>query len=477
MSTTATHRFKISKGLDLPIQGRPAQQIHDGPPVTSVAVLGPDHVGMRPTMAVKPGEQVKKGEVLFTDKKTTGVRYTSPGSGTVAAVHRAEKRAFLSVVIELEGDDEETFDAYAKKPVEEQTRNEVRDALVASGLWPSLRTRPYSRVPALNTSPASLFVTAIDTSPLAPDPQVIIDQAKDDFVSGLTAVSKLTDGSTYVCVAAGTSIPAIIPGVIPRGEPAESAEGGPAAGGRPSVKIAEFEGPHPAGLVGTHIHFLDPVGAKKIVWHVGYQDVIAIGRLLTTGRLSTERVVSLAGPLVKEPRLLRTRLGASTADLVEGQLSDGASDSRCISGSILSGHAATGALAYLGCYHQQIAVLEEGRERVFLGWQRPGLGKFSVKGVFLSKLFPSKRFAFTTSTEGSRRAMVPIGMYEKVMPLDIEPTFLLRSLIVDDADQAQALGCLELDEEDLGLCTFVCPGKYEYGPMLRRNLNAIEKFG
>jgi Na+-transporting NADH:ubiquinone oxidoreductase subunit A len=208
---------------------------------------------------------------------------------------------------------------------------------------------------------------------------------------------------------------------------------------------------------------------------MNYQDVVAVGKLFTTGRLFVERVISLAGPQVKKPRLLETRIGANIDDLIAGELST--LDNRVISGSVFAGRMASEAFAYLGRYHTQISVLEEGRKREFLGWVSPGANKFSIKNVFLSKLFPGKKFAFTTSEEGNKRAMVPIGMYEKVMPLDIQPTFLLRSLIVRDTDKAQALGCLELDEEDLGLCTFVCPGKYDYGSILRDNLTRIEKDG
>jgi Na+-transporting NADH:ubiquinone oxidoreductase subunit A len=228
-------------------------------------------------------------------------------------------------------------------------------------------------------------------------------------------------------------------------------------------------------LPGTHIHFLDPVGPEKTVWHINYQDVIAVGKLFATGRLSSERVIALAGPQVERPRLIRTLLGACLSELVAGELKDG--ENRVISGSVLAGRTTAGPFDFLGRYHVQVSVLGEGREREFLGWQKPGFDKFSIKNVYVAKLFPGKLFDFTTSTEGSDRAMVPISAYEKIMPLDIVPVFLLRALIVGDSDQAQLLGCLELDEDDLGLCTFVCPGKYEYGTILRNNLEKIEMEG
>jgi Na+-transporting NADH:ubiquinone oxidoreductase subunit A len=242
-----------------------------------------------------------------------------------------------------------------------------------------------------------------------------------------------------------------------------------------SVSVAEFSGPHPAGLPGTHIHFLAPVGSGRTVWHLGYQDVIAIGYLFTTGRLWTERVVALAGPAVRFPRLVRTRLGASTNDLVEGELVEG--ECRVISGSVLSGRRAAEWGAYLGRYHNQVSVLREGRERELLGWLRPGRRKFSSLPAFAAHLFRDRRFALTTAQNGSPRAMVPIGSYERVMPLEILPTQLLRALLVRDTDAAQALGCLELDEEDLALCSFVCPSKHDFGPVLRSVLDQIRKEG
>jgi Na+-transporting NADH:ubiquinone oxidoreductase subunit A len=446
--------IRIKKGLDLPISGEPSQTIEDGPPIRRVGLVAEDYVGMRPTLAVREGDRVKAGELLFVDKKNADVRYTSPGSGTVAAIHRGEKRAFLSLVIELEGDEEVEFRSFADRDFTALTREQVTENLLDSGLWTAFRTRPYSKVPAPASVPHSIFVTAIDSNPLAPDPVPVIQEWEHDFVYGLQVIRHLTDGNVFLCKRIGTILP---------GEDLDF------------LTPEEFDGPHPAGLPGTHIHFLDPVGLKKTVWHVNYQDVIAIGRLFTTGRLSQERIVSLAGPSVRKPRLLRTRLGADLNELTENEFEEGRH--RVISGSVLSGRKSAEPTAFLGRYHLQVSALPDESERVFLGWQRPGFDKFSIKRVFASAFAGPKKFAFTTSQEGSPRAMVPVGSYEAVMPLDVIPTFLLRSLIVEDVEQARALGCLELDEEDLALCTFVCPGKYEYGPMLRKSLARIEKEG
>lgn len=444
---------RIKKGLDLPIAGEPVQEISNGPDVTEVALIGPDYIGMKPTLAVQPGDRVKTGQLLFSDKKTEGVQYTSPGAGEVVAVNRGAKRVFQSLTIRLDGSDEQVeFTSYRDADLTTLSREQVRDHLVESGLWTAFRKRPFSKVPSPQSVPRSIFVTAIDTEPLSPNPEVILLERERDFHYGLQVIRHLTDGGVHVCKAPGFALP---------GKDVSS------------VQIHEFDGPHPAGLPGTHIHFIDPVSLNRTVWYIGYQDVLAIGKFFTTGTLDTSRVISLAGPTVTKPRLIRTRLGANLSELTKGELTSGV-DNRVISGSVLSGRQVREPFHYLGRYHVQVSALAEGGEREFLGWQKPGFDKFSIKRVFASAFSRGKKFSFTTSTEGSPRAMVPIGMYEAVMPLDIIPTFLLRSLIIDDTDQAQALGCLELDEEDLALCTFVCPGKYVYGPILRKNLTRIE---
>ncbi|ERF78179.1 Na(+)-translocating NADH-quinone reductase subunit A [Gallibacterium anatis] len=443
----------IKKGLDLPIAGKPAQVIHDGAAITEVAVLGEEYVGMRPSMKVREGDVVKKGQVLFEDKKNPGVVFTAPASGTVTAINRGAKRVLQSVVIKLEGESQMTFAKYSIEQLANLTVEQVKQNLVESGLWTALRTRPFSKIPAIDSKPSSIFVNAMDTNPLAAEPALIIKENAEAFQNGLTVLSRLNEGKLFVCKAAGTSIPTI---------------------NASNVQVEEFSGPHPAGLSGTHIHFLDPVSISKFVWYINYQDVIAIGKLFTTGELYVDRVVSLAGPQVKNPRLVRTRLGANLNELTAGELADG--ENRVISGSVLNGHTAVAPVNYLGRYALQVSVIAEGREKEFLGWISPGSNKFSITRTVLGH-FGHKLFKFTSAINGGHRAMVPIGTYERVMPLDIIPTLLLRDLSAGDTDSAQALGCLELDEEDLALCTFVCPGKNDYGPMLRAALDKIEKEG
>jgi len=446
--------IEVKKGLDLPITGAPEQRIEDAQPVRHVAILGTDYVGMKPTMKVQEGDKVKLGQLLFTDKKIDGVRFTAPAGGEVVAINRGEKRRLLSVVIKVDENEEAiTFASHDRGALGQLDRQAVVDQLVESGLWTALRTRPFSRTPAIDSVPADIFVTAVDTHPLSADPAFIINENAQAFEDGLKVLTRLTEGNVFLCTGANASIP-----------------GGDVSG----VKTESFAGPHPAGLVGTHIHYLSPVALHKKVWHIGYQDVIAFGKLFVEGKLDISRIVAVGGPRAEKPRILRTRVGASTQELLAGEVIK-PDDTRVISGSVFSGAAAEGKLTYLGRFHNQISLLEEGNKRTFMGWLSLGANRHSVMGIYLSKFKGLSNYAPTTSTNGSERAMVPVGNYERVMPLDIMPTQLLRSLIVGDIEVAMQLGCLELDEEDLALCTYVCPGKYEYGPILRDNLTMIEK--
>ena len=442
----------IKKGLDIPLVGSPQQVIHDGNAIKTVATLGEEFVGMRPTMFVKVDDRVKKGQVIFEDKKNPGVKFTAQAAGVVKQINRGEKRVLQSVVIEVDGYDQEKFSSYSTNELNTIAREDVVTNLVNSGLWTAFRTRPFSKVPAIDSKALAIFVSAMDTNPLAANPEIIINEQSEAFKNGLTILSRLTEGEVFVSKAPGSNIPVDT-----------------------NATVTEFAGKHPAGLVGTHIHFLKPVSADKVVWHVGYQDVIAIAKLFTTGELDNTRVISLAGPAAKNPRLVRTVLGASTSELTADEAIDG--ELRTVSGSLLMGATAIAVNGYLGRYHTQLSLILEGREKEFIGYMYPGPNKFSVTRAFMSHLFPSKLFNMTTTTNGSSRAMVPIGNFERVMPLDILPTLFLRDICSGDTDGAQQLGALELDEEDLALCTFVCPGKTDYGVILRDCLTTIEKEG
>ncbi len=447
----------IKKGLDLPITGEPSREISEHRPAY-VALVGYDYVGMKPTMNVKEGDIVAKGQPVFEDKKRVGVIYTAPAAGKVVAVNRGERRVFESLVIAVDPNGEEVeFQRYDSQQLADLDSEVVETQLLASGEWTAFRTRPYSRSPDIGARPHAIFVTAMDTNPLALDPMLLINEQLQAFNDGLAVLSTLSP-KTFVCYHGDAQLTPV----------AKTAANN-------VTEYHSFAGKHPAGLAGTHIHFLHPIMRGVTVWTIGYQDVIAIGKLFTTGRLYTRRMLSLAGPAVKNPHLVVTERGADIAALTKGELTAG--ENRIVSGSVLSGRKVAGNTNYLGRFHNQISALTEGRERPAFHFFTAGANRFSKLPIYISQFFGGKKYNFTTSSNGSPRAMVPIGVYEEVMPQDYLPTQLLRALIVEDIVSAVDLGVLELDEEDLALCTFVSPGKYEFGDILRDNLTRIELEG
>lgn len=380
---------------------------------TRVALLGSDCRGLRPALLIAEGDQVARGQVLFSDRRQERLRFTSPVAGTVVAITRGERRSLDSLVIEVGGDAVRQF----TPPV--PGRAGMQELLLESGLWQAFRTRPFERIPDPDAAPpAAIFVTAIDTAPLAPDPRSVIVAEVDAFERGARALEALTDGLVHVCQAPG-------PPLVQRTE---------------RLRVAEFDGPHPAGLPGTHIHFILPASVRRLVWHIGYQDVIALGTLLTTGDVPGERVVSIAGDAVGSPRLLRTYQGADLRQLVAGDIS--ADASRIVSGPAIGGREAL----YLGRHHRQVSVLAAGQ--------------------------PSRRPAWLAALD--ERAILPLPAYEQVMPLDLLVVPLLRALAAGDVETAERLGCLELGEDDMTLLSHVCPTGSDYGAMLRFALDELE---
>ncbi len=418
-----------------------------------MAVLGSDHAGVRLHPLVEVGARVRIGTPVLEARQRGALHLTSPASGKVAAIHYGPRRRIESVVIEVEGADEISF---AQPTGALASGTELRRLLQESGAWTALRERPYGRTPLPNAIPGAIFVTASDTQPLAPSSGVILDGREDELLRSLEALTRLGDGPVFLCAdpevakkLGGAKLPA-------------------------RTKLEVFSGPHPSGSAGLHIHRLFPVSRNHVAWHLGLQDALMIGRLLATGRLDHRRIVSVAGPAALRPRLIETQVGACLEELLVGEMREGA-EVRVISGSVLSGRVASGDVSgYLGRFHQQVSLLAEQREREFLGWLAPGVRRFSSARVFLASFWRPKAFDFTTDTHGGHRAIVPIGQYERVMPMDILATFLARALVSQDLERLEALGALELDEDDVALMTFVSPSKIEYGPLLRTALDQLE---
>jgi len=449
--------IKIKKGLNIPINGEPTEEINDSKKSRSVAILGDDYIGMKPTMLVEEGDEVKLGQALFEDKKNPGVLFTSPAGGRIESINRGDRRALQSVVIEIAKDEESLeFKSFSKNELTDVTSDEVRKQLIASGMWTSFRTRPYSKIPPIDSSPSNLFISALDTQPLSPNPENIINLNKESFDFGLLVLRKLLDCPIHISTVEDSNL---------------------SISEDTNVKIHTISGPHPAGLVGTQMHFISPASLSNINWSIGYQDLIAIGKLFETGKINVERIISIAGPQVNSPAYFKTRLGACSDELTAGELTQ--RENRVISGSVISGREAVGPYAYLGRYHNQISVVAEpnSKDREFMNWLTPGPRKFSKIPLFLSSLFPKKIFKFKALMNGSDRPIVPIGVYEEVLPFNFLPAMLLRNVVLMDTEKIQALGGLELDEEDLSLCSFVCPGKYDFGSLLRAGLTKIEVEG
>jgi len=446
--------IKIKKGLNIPINGEPAEEINDSKNSRSVAVLGDDYVGMKPTMLVEEGDEVRLGQVLFEDKKNPGVIFTSPAGGKIESINRGDRRALQSVVIEIAKDEESLeFKSFSENELAKTTSDEVRKQLIDSGMWTSFRTRPYSKIPPIDSSPSNLFISTLDTQPLSPNPEKIINLKKDSFDFGLLVLKTLLDCPIHISIAEHSNL---------------------SISEDDNIKLHTISGPHPAGLVGTQMHFISPASLSNINWSIGYQDLIAVGQLFKTGKIDVERIISIAGPQVNNPAYFKTRLGACSDEITAGELTQ--RENRVISGSVISGREAIGPYAYLGRYHNQISVVAEpnSKDREFMNWLTPGPRKFSKIPLFLSSLFPNKIFKFKALMNGSDRPIVPIGVYEEVLPLNFLPAMLLRNIVLMDTEKIQALGGLELDEEDLSLCSFVCPGKYDFGSLLRAGLTKIE---
>ncbi len=447
-------RIELKKGLDVPISGEPQQVIHQSTQVTKVALTGDDYIGMKPTMEVAEGDRVKTGQLLFVDKKNEGIRYTSPATGKILSINRGAKRKFESIVIELEDDEYVTFLDPDEKPPGQHNSDEIRSILLESGMWNNFRTRPFGKVPGRDTEPAALFITAMDSRPLAADPKIIIAEYTNDFSIGLTILAGVTKNKIYLCRAADAEITVPIP---------------------TNVEAVEFSGPHPAGLPSTHMHMLDHATESRILWHIDYQDVIGIGHLFRTGQLPTEKVIALAGPAVKEPRLLKIRRGGSIEELCAGELVS--TPTRVLSGSIIDGRKVDEYHQFVGHYHNQISALHDGSGRGLFNWGHPGGNRFSIKPIFTSALDRTRKFAMNTALWGGERAIYPIDSYDRVMPLDIIPLALLKSISTCDTEKCRSLGALELIEDDVALLSFICPGKNNFAPMLRQVLTEIEQEG
>ncbi|MDZ7737809.1 MAG: Na(+)-translocating NADH-quinone reductase subunit A [Bacteroidales bacterium] len=443
-------QIKLRKGLDIRMKGRADKILIPEEKADRYAVKPVDFPGLVPKMVVKPGAEVKAGTTLFFDKKNEDIKYASPASGVVLDVVRGERRRILEVVVEAKGDD---YVDFGKADPAELDTEAIKKKLLESGLWPAVRQRPYNVVARPEEKPKSIFISAYDTAPLAADLDYIIGLLpKEDYLTGIEVLKKLTDGKVHLNL--------------------NSISGSNLLKSTPGVEINYFKGPHPSGNVGIQMHHIDPVNKGDVVWHVNLQDIVAIGRLFREGKYAPDRIVALAGSEVDKPRYYRTRTGACISKIIKDNIVT--DNVRYISGNVLTGQKIQ-ADGFIGYYDSTITVIPEGDYYEFFGWILPGLKKFSLSRTFLTWLMPGKRYRLDTNLHGGERALVVTGEYEKVLPMDIYPMQLIKSIMVEDIDRMEQLGIYEVAEEDFALCEFICPSKTEIQSIIRKGLDQMEK--
>jgi Na+-transporting NADH:ubiquinone oxidoreductase subunit A len=443
--------IRLKKGLTINLVGEAEKVYASVKPSNKYVVKPTDFHGLVPKLNVKVGDKVKAGSLLFFDKYNEKVNYCSPVSGEIIDIVRGEKRRILEVVIKA--DSEITYESFSTETAESLSREQIINTMLKAGVWPFIRQKPYDVVANPTDMPEAIFISSFNSAPLSIDNDFALYGMDELFQEGLDYIVKLTSGKTHLNIDGNTNPSKVF----------TNAKG---------VAVNKVSGPHPSGNVGVQLHHINPINKGDIVWYLEPQDVIAIARLFTEGRYDVSRIVALGGSQVRKPRYYRTIAGASISNLLTDNLYDG--DNRIISGDILTGRHinADGAL---GFYHTTITVIEEGKQQEFLGWVMPGLDKFSASKTFLSWLFPNKKYALDANMHGEERAYVMTGEYEKVLPMDIYPTHLIKAIMIEDIELMENLGIYEVSPEDFALCEFVCTSKMEVQSIIRHGLDLIRK--
>lgn len=443
----------LRKGLDINLQGAAEKLLASAPQVSEYAVSPLDFEGVTPKLLVKEGDKVKAGTPLFFNKYDQRVIFTSPVSGTVAAINRGEKRKVLDVTVTA--DAEQVYEEFPKLDLRKASRKEIVELLLGSGLWPLIIQRPYGVIANPDDAPKAVFVSAFDSAPLAPDYHFALKDEHENLQKGFEVLGRLTDGKVHLSARA-------------------KAEGDSAS--FQGVEHHLFAGKHPVGNVGVQIHHIDPINKGEVVWTVNIQDVAIIGRLFNEGRVDMSRTIAVTGSEVVKPCYLRVVAGAAVASVLGGNLKPrGEGDNvRIISGNVLTG-VKTPADGHLSFYANQLTVIPEGDKYELLGWAMPRFGKFSVSRAYFSWLFPGKRYNLDTNLNGGERPFVVTGLYERYLPMDIYPMYLLKACLAGDIDKMENLGIYEVVEEDFALCEFVDPSKIDIQQIIRNGINLMIK--
>ena len=445
--------IKIKRGLNIPLAGVPEKVLIRSDVAETYAVKPTDFPGITPKLNVQVGDKVKAGSALFHDKNRTDIVFASPVSGEVIEVRRGDRRVILEVVVKTDGNVD--YEQFTVSNPSALTKDQITEQLLKSGVWPFIRQRPYGVIANPSDTPKSIFISCFDTAPLAPDMDFVVNGENEAFQAGIDALQKFTTDKIHLGLNADYPPSAVF----------AKAKG---------VELHYFTGPHPAGNVGVQIHHIDPINKGDIVWVINPQDVIIIGRLFLNGVYDATRVIALAGSDVEKPRYTRVISGARIDSIVKNNLIKTDVEHRFISGNVLTGTKVE-TIGFLGFYDSMITVIPEGKHHEFFGWMAPGINKYSATRTFLSKLIPGKSYKLDTNINGGERAYVLTGQYEKVLPMDIYPVYLIKAIMTNDIDKMEQLGIYEVVEEDLALCEYVCTSKTEVQDILRKGIDTMIK--
>ncbi len=444
--------IRLKKGLDIKLVGQAARELVDTPLADSYAVNPIDFVGLTPKLLVKVDDEVKAGTPLFFDKYRPQVLFSSPVSGKVKAVNRGEKRKILEVVIEPDSKNE--YEVFQTVDLNTASKESVIDQMLASGLWPMIIQRPYGVIADPSKTPDAVFISGFDSAPLAPEMDFVLQNVTEDLKMGMEVMKKLTPGKVHLGVSARQKNPVF--------------------DGLQGIDVTTFDGPHPAGNVGVQIHHVAPIGKGNLIWTVDIQNLAIIGRFFRTGRVDMTKIIAVAGSEVEHPRYQKIISGARIDSIVKDNVKQNGKSIRFICGNVLTGTKTT-LENHFGFYANQMTLIPEGNHHEFLGWIAPRLNKFSVSHSYFSWLTPNKKYDLDTNLNGGVRALVMSGQYEKVLPMDIYPVYLLKAILAGDIDKMENLGIYEVIEEDLALCEFVCTSKTEVQQIVRKGLDMLMK--
>lgn len=442
--------YIINKGINIKLLGDAEKTIVDLN-AKRFAIKPTDFIGCFPKMLVQEGDTVKAGTPLFYDKYRENIKFSSPVSGKVVSLVRGAKRKLLEIIIESDGKGESVD--FGSINIENLKREEIISKMLESGIWPFVRQRPYSIIADPTADPKTIFVSAFNSAPLAPDFDLIVHGQGEAFQAGLDVLVKLTSGKVHLNIDSKNTTSKVFLNAK-------------------NVQINGFSGPHPAGNVSVHVNRVDPINKGEIIWYAGPQEVISIGKFFLNGKVDSKRIFAFAGSEVNNPKYYKTYIGACITNMTSGNIKS--DNNRFISGNVLSGEKIYKD-GFMGYYHYLSTVIPEGNYHEFFGWILPGLKKFSISGTFISKLFKNRKYRLDTNLHGGERAMVMTGKYEKVFPFDIYPMQLVKAIMVEDIDLMEQLGIYEIDDEDFALCEVIDTSKTELQKIVREGLDLMRK--